>query len=310
MSNQFDTTEFFDQIVNSSQEGRVHIVGDGVEWRLDIIDGRLLFAAHSLQYLTTLETVLLDLGYKAALPAYWRLTQLGPYKCQIDTPGSEVLSWTSKVVVALVKHKALTLAQAENTLAGLSEDAIASLLGLKAATVTWSPLPTGSWRPTSRGVEMYSLLHRLSGRLQGWRTVSDRIASPHQRPYCEAPEHIHRPVPQGVLPRPMLETLVRLMQGASIRQLARVVNQDEIKLAQLLYPYIEHRVIKLWPPVPPLDQLPCLPAKPFLPTAPSAPAVPKTNHPPVASSDDAREPVLPTTPTATAAVAGDWGKSG
>ena len=304
MSNQFDTTNFFDQIVNSAQEGRVHIVGGGVEWRLDIVDGRLLFAAHSLQYLTTLETVLLDLGYKAALPAYWRLTQLGPYKCQINDPGSEVLSWTSKVVVALVKHKALTLEQAEKTLVRLSEDAIASLLGLKAATVTWSPLPTGAWRPTSRGVEMYSLLHRLSGRLQGWRTVSDRIASPHQRPYCEAPDHIHRPVPQGVLPRPMLETLVRLMQGASIRQLARVVNQDEIKLAQLLYPYIEHRVIKLWPPVPPLDQLPCLPAKPFLPSAPSAPAVPVTTGVPVTRNGDSDdEPLRRPVPAAAAVLA-------
>ncbi|MDJ0708295.1 MAG: response regulator [Leptolyngbyaceae cyanobacterium MO_188.B28] len=297
MSNHFDPTEFFDQIVNSSQEGRAHIVGDGVEWRLDIVDGRLLFAAHSLQYLTNLETVLVDLDCKAALPAYWRLTQLGSYKCPIDEPGSEVLSWTSKVVVALVKHKALTLEQAEKTLARLSEDAIASLVGLKAATVVWSPLPVGAWRPTSHGVEMYSLLHRLSGRLQGWRTVSDRIASPHQRPYCETPDHIHQSVPLGMLPRPMLEALVRLMQGASIRQLARMVNQDEIKLAQLLYPYIEHRVIKLWSPVTPLDRLPCLPTKPFLPIVPTAIAEPLATSASVTSDgdrDDIRPPLLQT----------------
>ena len=275
MHNQFVTTDFFDKIVNSPQEGRVHIVGEGVEWRLDIVDGHLLFAAHSLQYLTALETALLDLGYKAALPAYWRLAQLSPYKCKINDPGLEVLGWTSKVVMALVKRKTLNLAQAKKTLARLSEDAVESLLGLEAATVTWSPLPTGS-RPTSHGLELSSLLHRLSDRLQGWSAVSDRIASPHQRPYCEAPEHIHKPVPQGMLPRPMLDLLARLMQGASIRQLARIVHQDEIKLAQLLYPYIKHRVIKLWPPVPPLDQLPWLPTRPLRATPPPSLTAPLT----------------------------------
>ena len=286
MRNQFDTTDFFDKIVSSSQEGRVHIVGEGVEWLLDIVDGQLLFAAHSLQYLTTLETVLLGLGYKASLPAYWRLAQLGPYQCKINDPGLKVLGWTSKVVEALVKHKTLNLEQAEKTLARLSEDAVESLLGLEAATVVWSPLPTGLWHLRSRGVELSSLLNRLSDRLQGWQPLSDRIASPHQRPYCEAPEHINKPVPQGVLPRPMLEMLVRLMQGASIRQLARVANQDEIKLAQLLYPYIKHRVIKLWPPVPPLDQLPWIPTKPLLQAASASPAALLTTPAPLTSNSN------------------------
>ena len=286
MRNQFDTTDFFDKIFSSSQEGRVHIVGEGVEWLLDIVDGQLLFAAHSLQYLTTLETVLLGLGYKASLPAYWRLAQLGPYQCKINDPGLKVLGWTSKVVEALVKHKTLNLEQAEKTLARLSEDAVESLLGLEAATVVWSPLPTGLWHLRSRGVELSSLLNRLSDRLQGWQPLSDRIASPHQRPYCEAPEHINKPVPQGVLPRPMLEMLVRLMQGASIRQLARVANQDEIKLAQLLYPYIKHRVIKLWPPVPPLDQLPWIPTKPLLQAASASPAALLTTPAPLTSNSN------------------------
>ncbi|MEM8807432.1 MAG: response regulator [Cyanobacteria bacterium P01_G01_bin.38] len=272
MHYQFEPTDFFNELVSSPQECRVHIVGERVEWCLDIVGGRLLFAAHSLQYLTALETVFSELGYEAALPTYWRLAQLGPYKHKIDEQGLEALGWTSKVVGALTEYKTLNLAQAENTLAKLSEDAIASLLGLDSATVTWHPLPAGTWHLANSGVALLPLLHRLVARLQTWQPLCDRIISPHQRPYCESPEQLYGQVSHGALSPQMLKALVRLMQGASIRQLAQVVKQDELKLAQLLYPYIEHRLIKLWPPVSPLDQLPWLPTQPLLPLSSTAAA--------------------------------------
>ncbi|MEO0456076.1 MAG: response regulator [Cyanobacteria bacterium P01_A01_bin.114] len=262
MHEPFELTSVIDRLADAHQTTRLHIVGPDVEWCLDVVGGQLLFAAHSLQYLTALETSLAGLGYEAALPAYWRLAQLGPYKRSLDEQGLDALSWTSKVVGALVQYKALHLEQAEKTLVRLSEDALESLLGLESATVTELPLPDGLWyATTTSGVNFLSLLHRLVERRQGWYPLCDRIVSPHQRPYCETPEHLYAPVPQGALPRQMLEALVRLMQGASIRQLAQVVKQDELKLAQLLYPYIQHRVIKLWPPVSPLDQLPWLSTK-------------------------------------------------
>ncbi|MEM9907063.1 MAG: response regulator [Cyanobacteria bacterium P01_D01_bin.44] len=278
MHERFELISVVHRLVESPQGSRVHIVGDSIEWCLDIVNGQLLFAAHSLQYLTTLETVLPGLGYEAALPVYQRLAQLGPYKRRIKDQGLEALDWTSKVLGALVQYKTLNLEQAEKALAKVSEDAVEALLGLESATVTWHPLPTGLWYLTTCGVDLFPLLNRLSERLQGWLPLSDRMISPHQRPYCEAPESLYASVPQGALPHQMLEALARLMQGASIRQLAQVVRQDELKLAQLLYPYIEHRVIKLWPPVSPLDQLPWLPTRPLQPIPLTAPPTPLINN--------------------------------
>lgn len=249
------------ELIESAQEGRAHIVGEDIEWCLDIAQGRLLFAAHSLQNLTAFESVLPGLGYEAALPIYWRLVSMGPYKRKINEQGLHALGWSSRVVEALVQYKTLSHEQAEKVLAKLSEDAIASLLGLGAATVSWQPLPVGTWHLKHTGIEFAVTAQRLLTQLKGWQTLSDRIISPHQRPYCDNPEDINQPVPQGLLPHHMLEALSRLMQGASIRQLAQVIKQDELKLAQLLYPYIRHRVIKLWPPVAPLDQLPWSPTK-------------------------------------------------
>ncbi|MEA5466301.1 response regulator [Leptothoe sp. PORK10 BA2] len=164
------------------------------------------------------------------------------------------------MVMALVRYEALTVPQAENTLAMLGEDAVESLLGLELAAVTWHSMPGDLWPTTTPGVDIVSLLERVTDRLGTWQSVCDRIISPHQRPYCDTPEDLYQPVPEGLLSHSMLTALARLMQGASIRQLAQAIKQDEVKLAQLLYPYIQHRVIKLWPPVQPLDRLPWLPA--------------------------------------------------
>ena len=258
MYEQFKAISFLHRIVTFSRNGRVHIIGKDIEWCLDIVDGRLLFAAHSLQYLNALDTILPSLGCEAVLPVYWRLTQLDQYKQQIGASGLESLSWTSKIVGVLVQYNTLTLEQAETVLAKLSEDAIEALLRLEAATVSWYPIPTGLWYLETHGLYLTSRLNHFTKRLKIWQLLSDRISSPHQRPYCESLDSLYYPVPQGMLSRQMLEALARLMQGASIRQLAQAVNQDEIKLAQLLYPYIQHRAIKLWPPVPPFDRLPWL----------------------------------------------------
>ncbi|MBE9068495.1 response regulator [Leptolyngbya cf. ectocarpi LEGE 11479] len=261
MHQRFEIISFLNEALESRQSGRVYIDGPDVKWCLDITEGKLLFAAHSLQYLNTLETILPSLGYEALLPIYWRLTQLKVYKRQVGTSALDALNWTSKIVGALIQYNALEVEKAEKILAKLAEDAVESLLGLENATVAWHPFPKELWHTTTQGIEIASLVNHLTRRLQAWQPLSDRICSPHQRPYCENLEDLFKPTLQGGLSRQMLESLARLMQGASIRQLAQSIKQEETKLAQLLYPYIEHQAIKLWPPLSPLDRLPWLPTE-------------------------------------------------
>ncbi|NEQ52151.1 MAG: response regulator [Leptolyngbya sp. SIO3F4] len=262
MHDQFEIASFLQKAIASSQNGRVHIVGkNDVEWCLDIVDGRLLFAAHSFQYLTAFETILPSLGYEAALSVYWRLVRSEQYKYWSRDRGLAALGWTSRMVEGLIRYEALSPKQAENVLAKLSEDAVESLLGLETATVSWHSVPEDLWHSNAQGIVLSALIDRLLKRLKIWQSISDRIISPYQRPYCDNPDELHQSVPHGLLPSQMLTALSRLMQGASIRQLAHAVKQDETRLAKLLYPYIRHRVIKLWPPVQPLGRLPWIPHK-------------------------------------------------
>ncbi|MEM8614286.1 MAG: response regulator [Cyanobacteria bacterium P01_H01_bin.105] len=259
MHEHFEVIPFLREAIESHPTGRVHIVNDDVEWCLDIADGKLLFAAHSLQYIHVLETTLSSLGYEALLPVYWRLIQLKAYKRKISDVGLDSLNWTSTIVGSLVQYNLLEVEQAERILAKLAEDAVDSLLGLEKATVVWYPFPQNLWHTTTQGTEVNVFIDYLSERLKAWQPLCDRICSPHQRPYCESLDDLVKLSLKGGLSQQMLESLVRLMQGASIRQLAQTIKQDETKLAQLLYPYIRHRAIKLWPPLPPLDRLPWLP---------------------------------------------------
>ncbi|MEM9809103.1 MAG: hypothetical protein AAF959_27940, partial [Cyanobacteria bacterium P01_D01_bin.56] len=261
MHGKFEVASFLKSVLDSRRDGRVHIASKGVDWCLDISNGEVLFAAHSLQYLATLEAVLPELGYESALSIYWRLIRSETYGWKQDAQAVDQLSWTSQIVGGLVRFEALRIEQATKTLVTLTKDAVDSLLGLESAAVVWHSLPQRAWHMNTRGISIKALLRFLSERQQAWLPVCDRIISPHQRPYCEIPEDLHQPVPQGRLSREMLMSLGRLMQGASIRQLAQTIKQDEAKLAELLYPYICHRVIKLWPPVQPLDRLPWLPTQ-------------------------------------------------
>lgn len=261
MHGKFEVASFLKGVLDSRRDGRIHIADKGVNWCLDISNGEVLFAAHSLQYLATLETVLPELGYESALSIYWRLIRSEAYGWKQDAPAVEQLSWTSRIVGGLVRYEALRVEQATKTLVTLTKDAVDSLLGLESADVVWHSLPQGAWHINTRGISIKALLRFLSERQQAWQPVCDRIISPHQRPYCEIPEDLYQPISQGRLPQEMLTSLARLMQGASIRQLAQTIKQDEAKLAELLYPYICHRVIRLWPPVQPFDRLPWLPTQ-------------------------------------------------
>lgn len=287
MHDHFEIIPFLTEVLESGKTGRVHVTGNGIEWCLDIADGKLIFAAHSLQYLNSLETTLSSLGYDDLLPVYWRLTQLKVYQRQSDRTNLESLNWTSKIVGVLLKCNLLDLEQAEEILEELAEDAVESLLGLNGATVVWHPFPKDLWHATIDGIEITAVVDHVSERFQAWQSVSDRICSPYQRPYCEDPSDLYKPELQGMLSQQMLESLVRLMQGASIRQLAQTMKQDEAKLAQLLYPYIEQNVVKLWPPLQPFARLPWLPTKEQHRSEPVVSTVSPT-------SDSAVEPVVGT----------------
>ncbi len=94
--------------------------------------------------------------------------------------------------------------------------------------------------------------------MKTWRILSPTITSPHQRLVCPNPSLIDQKVPSGTLNPSTLGRLVKVMEGKTLRQVSLFLKQDELKVAQLLLPYVKNKILELQPPQPPFDQLPLI----------------------------------------------------
>ena len=91
-------------------------------------------------------------------------------------------------------------------------------------------------------------------RIQAWQTFRPQIYSSYQRPLFsfESPGKNNLGLAEN-------QAIFRLLKGLSFRQLAAVIDKDEILLAKILYPSIVNNAIILQGPKPPFDRLPKIP---------------------------------------------------
>ena len=144
----------------------------------------------------------------------------------------------------------------------LTKEAFESMLWLTDGKMTWHPdrvmQPTMATNHRS-DVKLAQIIDYHEQRLAIWQRFTDVVHSPHQRPYLTNQTFLEKPVSGGTLSPIALAQIVRLMKGASLRELAIFLKQDELKLVKLLAPYIRHNAICLREPSAPLNDLPHIP---------------------------------------------------
>jgi twitching motility two-component system response regulator PilG len=146
----------------------------------------------------------------------------------------------------------------------LTQDALESLLWLTNGKFEWNsvnPLEFLNRRSTfdENPLELAPVLASLQIRLQKWQKLGPLITSPYQRPLCANPSLLQKKVPSGNLSPIILKKLVSLMRGLTIRQLGLFLKQDDLKLTELLFPYVQQQIIQLQSPKSPFDRLPPIP---------------------------------------------------
>ncbi|BAQ59895.1 two-component response regulator [Geminocystis sp. NIES-3708] len=147
----------------------------------------------------------------------------------------------------------------------LTQDALESFLWLRDGEYQWNQINTVESLKMKTTIEvnpmeLSTLLKSLKIRLKMWQKLTPLITSVHQRPFCIDPSKLQEKVPNGNLSPGILMQLAKLMKGATIRQLSIFLKQDELRVAQLLFPYLQYKVIKLYSPKTPLDKLPSIPS--------------------------------------------------
>jgi two-component system, chemotaxis family, response regulator PixG len=241
------TSQLIDQYLQSFQRGYLRIDAGSVTWFIYIDQGKLLYITHSIDPIDRLDCHLRRLSRRIpainqGVRAQVRLSlelhlDLGTYPRQ-DYQG----------ICALIEDSTLNQQTAYALILSMSQEALESLLSVQDSTYIFVPTEqiVGIVTPLEFGV----LLEDAKQRLQGWRDLAPYIFSPYQRPYLFSQSQSPKLTPERQ------QRLGKLLKGFSFRQLAIMLDQDELKLARSLYPLILEKAILLREPQSSYSDLP------------------------------------------------------
>ncbi len=260
MTNSFNALALCREIALPLSSGHLTVTSNGITWDVSLLQGRLQYALHSVQSLETLEYHLLKLGHDRAAQSARKLTQADAARRGL---GESQAPWIVQAATVLLNEGLLTSPQLTNLLLAVSEDALEYLLWLPQGSSQWQTTPAVPAYPLEldRLSRLSEVLDRLETRQQAWQRLWPLITSPYQQPYCPDPSQLHQAVPGALLSQDVLNMLVKLMQGASLRKLSLFLKQDDLKVAQLLHPFLDKGILALRSPQIPFSTLPPIPPR-------------------------------------------------
>ncbi|MCC5631513.1 response regulator [Nostoc sphaeroides] len=246
------------QLSNCSDSTCLQALSNSVSWSIYLEQGRITYATHSVEPFDRLERHLRRLSRQIPLltsevRVQLRLmfepdshTQLieDDSNSRSHPPEYQAISW-------LINQQHLHSTQAAVLIQELVQEVIESFLLIKEGTYELAePLEI---MPRICRLEVEKIIERCQVRLQSWQAFVPQISSPYQRPYLL----INSKFEKQDLPK-LQPDLTNWMKGFSLCHLAVILNQNEIQLARILYPYILEGAIILHEADPPYDKLPKL----------------------------------------------------
>ena len=256
MSQILNPAKLLTDLSGSNANGQLQVSNSQVSWSVYLEKGQIKCAANSVQQqMVTLDYHLRHLGFQNAAAAAKSIP-----KSTLDS--QEKMNWLQggKIIPSinwLILREHLHRTQAEQICASLSEEAIETLLWVTNGEYKWiknASLPQHALaaRISFNDIELSFLVHKVEAKIKAWQNLNSSISSPYQCPYLN---------PQNLtsFDSPILLKLAKFLQGLSFRQLALILDRDELKIARLLHPSIASGKIVLHPPQPPFDLLPHIP---------------------------------------------------
>ena len=258
-------SELLSQLADSQSSGCLKLDEGLVSWKIYIQQGQLQYVDCSAQLLDQLKYYLQFLGWK---PAILGLKNLPATYLKIQTSVQEksaVQNLYSDVICWLLAKQYLSQTQGLQLIEQITKDAFQSCLWLDRGMSLWKegePIP--QWISGNLGgcssLDISDCLRVEQARLQQWQNCSPQLLSTHQRPYFTSGWEQKDLPSSGSLSQQHLKELSKVIRGrTSIRQLSVLLQKDELQVAQILSPYIDHKIVFLRHAQPPLDKLPSIP---------------------------------------------------
>lgn len=246
----FHPIELLEQASKEQFSGYLVVSHNSVKWRIYFSVGQIFYASHSLDPFGRLERHLRRLSLKipaltGAIRTQARLKFDGEsWDDAYLTPGYQAICW-------LVEENYLTSEQAAALIKNLTREVFESYLLLKQGSYQFSPSSDKS--PKLCRLEVSPFVTECRQQLQAWLSLGSSICSPEQRPYFFTQNQA-----QQKLSTEQQVKLSKLLRGFSFRQLAVLLNQDELNIAQCFAGLIKSGTILLREPQTPFDRLPVI----------------------------------------------------
>ena len=236
----------------------LQVSSSSVSWSIYLEQGKIIYASHSVDPFDRLDRHLRRLS--AQIPTLVSETRAQLQRMFETDPENQLIqNYDYQAICWLVNNQYLSPVQAAALIEGLVKEVIESFLLVKGGNYQLgNKLDV---MPDFCRLKLQPILEHCQNRLQVWQSLGPQILSPYQRPYF-----LSRPRSQQQLSPEIQQKLSAMLKGFSFYHLGVLLNQDELQLAQSLYPYVVDGTIVLHDPHPPFDQLPKtfekLPAQP------------------------------------------------
>lgn len=253
MKAEIDISVTLNQLVGARSTGCLSVFGRHTKWNVFLQFGQLLSVDCSTQSLSKPIYRLHQLGYDEVAKALSTNTGV------VGDLSDEVL--VRQELDRLVERGSLDQALAIQIATEVTQEALESLLWLQDGSYQWQeePVARSTKKNATPRLDLLKLIEYHQQRLTIWQKYVAIVNSPYQRPYVLQQQLLEKPVSEGQLSPSVLSQVSQLMRGKSLRELAMVLKQDELKVVQLLIPYIRENIICLREPSPPLHHLPQIP---------------------------------------------------
>ena len=233
---------------NSYDSAHLKVVSNSVAWSIYLEEGKIAYASHSVEPFDRLDCHLRRLAFR--MPSLSSETRAKLRLMFENDLSKEQLNINSEyqAICWLIERQHLTEDQAKILIEGLVKEVIESFLLVEQGSYELHSFPETTSYLTK--LDLSNLVKYAQKQLQAWQSLAPEISSPYQCPYLAASSLNQK------LSSELQQKLTAILKGFSFRHLAILLNQDELRLAQSLYPYIKAGNVLLQSPSAPFDCLP------------------------------------------------------
>lgn len=239
-----------------SKDGCVYVVRDRIRWSFYVVQGKLVYAAHSLdsferleRHLRTLSREVPTLDGKLRSQLRLMFDDSSPDRAKYKVT-SEMLCVEYTAILWLVKENHLSKPMAGRLIASMIQEVIKDFLCL----------PDGEFHgiyykhfleETYCSLPINWILEVVTQRLQAWHKLGPLISSPYQCPYLVSQKSV-----ETIMPMETVQRLSKVLRGFNFCQLGALLAEDSLAIAKQLSPLIADGSILLRDALPPFDSLP------------------------------------------------------